>query len=83
MQNSVEHAFPLRKRGFIRVNIEEIEDHVVITLEDNGIGFGGKKAKNSLGLEIIEMITSETLKGSFHIEGQIYGTKSQIKFPIR
>jgi len=83
VQNSVEHAFPFRKRGLISVNIEEIEDLVVITLEDNGIGFGGRKAKNSLGLEIIEMITTETLNGSFHIEGHIYGTKTQIKFPIR
>lgn len=83
IQNSVEHAFLFRKKGTINVKIEESEGYVIITVEDDGIGLTRKKNKNSLGLEIIEMITNETLRGTFSIEGHLYGTQSQIKFPIK
>ena len=82
LQNSVEHAFPLRKKGIISLKIEEAEGYITIIIEDDGVGFTKKRSKSSLGLEIIEMITSETLKGTFHIEGHMYGTQSIIKFPV-
>jgi len=82
IQNSVEHAFQMRKKGIIKVDISEVEGEAVITITDNGIGFGGKKNRNSLGLEIIEMITVEKLKGTFSINGQINGTISVIRFPL-
>jgi two-component system, sensor histidine kinase PdtaS len=83
IQNSVEHAFQMRKKGVIKVDISEVEGEAVITISDNGIGFGGKKNRNSLGLEIIEMITVEKLKGTFVINGQINGTTSVIRFPLK
>ncbi len=82
IQNSVEHAFQMRKKGVIQVDISEVAGEAVITISDNGIGFGGKKSKSSLGLEIIEMITVEKLKGTFEIRGQINGTTSVIRFPL-
>lgn len=82
LQNSVEHAFPMRKKGVILVEITEVDNDAVITIRDNGIGFSGRKAKNSLGLEIIEMITVEKLKGTFTIEGHMDGTVSVIRFPL-
>lgn len=82
LQNSVEHAFPMRKKGVIQVEISELDNDAVITIRDNGIGFSGRKAKNSLGLEIIEMITVEKLKGTFTIEGHMDGTVSVIRFPL-
>jgi len=82
IQNSVEHAFQMRKKGVIKVDINQVEGEAVITISDNGIGFGGKKSRNSLGLEIIEMITVEKLKGTFVINGQINGTTSVIRFPL-
>ncbi|SCZ81017.1 sensor histidine kinase [Acidaminobacter hydrogenoformans] len=82
IQNSVEHAFQMRKKGVIKVDISEVAGEAVITISDNGIGFGGKKSKSSLGLEIIEMITVEKLKGTFEIHGQINGTTSVIRFPL-
>lgn len=83
IQNSVEHAFQMRKKGVIKVDISEVEGEAVITISDNGIGFGGRKNRNSLGLEIIEMITVEKLKGTFVINGQINGTTSVIRFPLK
>lgn len=82
IQNSVEHAFQFRKKGTITVKVEESEEMITVSVEDDGVGFTRKKDKNSLGLEIIEMITKESLKGTFTIEGHLYGCKSTIQFPL-
>ena len=82
LQNSVEHAFQFRKKGTIRVKVEESNGYVTVVVEDDGVGFTRKKDKNSLGLEIIEMITRESLKGEFTIEGHLYGCKSTVRFPL-
>jgi two-component system, sensor histidine kinase PdtaS len=83
IQNAVEHAFTFRRKGSIIVTLEESDDNIIITVEDDGIGFNPQKAKVSLGLEIIKMITVESLKGDFYIEGHTYGTKSKIIFPVK
>lgn len=82
IQNSVEHAFQFRKNGNIRIKLEEANGYVTVVVEDDGVGFTRKKDKNSLGLEIIEMITRESLKGEFTIEGHLYGCKSTVRFPL-
>lgn len=82
IQNSVEHAFQFRKSGTIRIKVEEENGYVTVVVEDDGVGFTRKKDKNSLGLEIIEMITKESLKGEFTIEGHLYGCKSTVRFPL-
>jgi len=82
LQNSVEHAFQFRKSGTIRIKVEETNGYVTVIVEDDGVGFTRKKDKNSLGLEIIEMITRESLKGEFTIEGHLYGCKSTVRFPL-
>ncbi|HVI40620.1 MAG TPA: sensor histidine kinase [Anaerovoracaceae bacterium] len=83
IQNAVEHAFTFRKKGSIIVTLEETNENIIITVEDDGIGFNPQKSKASLGLEIIKMITVESLKGDFYIEGHTYGTKSKIIFPVK
>ena len=83
IQNSLEHAFKFRNKGTIRINIKESDAMVTISIEDDGIGFPNKKNKSSLGLDIVEMITNETLKGTFSINGHINGTQIIIKFPFK
>ena len=82
IQNAVEHAFTFRRKGSIIVTLEEADGNIIISVEDDGIGFNPQKAKVSLGLEIIKMITRDSLKGEFYIEGHTYGTKSKIIFPV-
>ena len=83
LQNSIKHGFALRKNGTIIVTLNQINQEVIITVEDDGVGLSGKKGKgNSLGLKIIQMITSETLKGSFKLESHTYGTIAEIRFHI-
>jgi len=82
IQNSIEHGFSFRKSGAIRIKLDLTDGLVTIFMEDDGLGFNPQKSKNSLGLEIIEMITKETLKGTFSIKGHIYGTQTQISFKL-
>lgn len=83
LQNAVQHAFVFRKNGNIIVTLNQVNREIFITVEDDGVGLSGKKAKgNSLGLQIINMITTETLKGSFKLESHTYGAKAEIRFPI-
>ncbi|MBI9010989.1 MAG: sensor histidine kinase [Clostridiales bacterium] len=82
VQNSIEHGFSFRKKGFISIKLDLKDDVVTILVEDDGSGFNPQKSKNSLGLEIIEMITTETLKGTFSIKGHMYGTQTQITFKL-
>lgn len=83
IQNSIKHGFALRKKGNILVNLDQVNQEVIITVEDDGVGLSGKKAKgNSLGLKIIHMITEESLKGSFKLESHTYGTVAEIRFHI-
>ena len=83
LQNAVKHAFVLRKNGNIVVTLNQINQEAIITIEDDGVGLAGKKIKgNSLGLQIIQLITQETLNGSFKLESHTYGTIAEIRFPL-
>lgn len=83
LQNAMKHAFILRKKGNIIVTLDQVNREVIIMIEDDGVGLSGKKTKgNSLGLKIIQMITTETLKGNFKLESHTYGSIAEIRFPI-
>lgn len=83
IQNALEHAFVFRKNGNIIVTLKQVNREIIITVEDDGVGLSSKKSKvGSLGLEIIQMITTESLKGSFKLESHTYGSVAEIRFPM-
>jgi two-component sensor histidine kinase len=83
LQNAVKHGFALRKNGNIVVTLNQVNQEVIITVEDDGVGMTGKKTKgNSMGLRIIQMITTESLHGSFRLESHTYGTIAEMRFPL-
>lgn len=83
IQNALEHAFVFRKNGNIIITLKQVNREIIITVEDDGVGLSSKKSKaGSLGLEIIQMITSESLKGSFKLESHTYGSVGEIRFPM-
>jgi two-component sensor histidine kinase len=83
IQNALEHAFVFRKNGNIIVTLRQVNREIIITVEDDGVGLSSKKSKvGSLGLEIIQMITTESLKGSFKLESHTYGSVAEIRFPM-
>lgn len=84
IQNAVEHAFVFRNKGNIVITIGVIGNEASVVVEDDGIGLNYKKARNnSLGLQIIELITTENLKGTFRVEGHTYGSRSEIRFQVQ
>ncbi|MBC7224260.1 MAG: histidine kinase N-terminal domain-containing protein [Anaerolineae bacterium] len=70
LQNALDHAFDGDRPGTICVRLEDLGDRVSVTVEDNGrglpedfqVGRGG-----SLGLQIVETLVTEDLKGTFSI----------------
>jgi len=83
VQNAIEHAFVFRKNGNIIVTLKQVNNEIIITVEDDGVGLSSKKSKpGSLGLDIIQMITKESLKGSFKLESHTYGSVGEIRFPM-
>jgi nitrogen fixation/metabolism regulation signal transduction histidine kinase len=70
--NAVEHGLKERARGEIRILLEDLGDAVVIKIEDNGPGlpadFNPAHASHSLGLQIINTLVTDDLKGTLQME---------------
>lgn len=82
VQNAIQHAFSYRSNGMIRISVEQGDQEVTISVEDNGSGISPASISGkSLGLQIIRTITQESLGGSFSIEGHRYGTLGRIVIP--
>jgi PAS domain S-box-containing protein len=81
--NIMKHAFINRDSGLIKIALENVKNHVTLTIQDNGIGlpdgFDIAKAKG-FGLILVQMLTQQ-LGGSFAIENDT-GTRCSIEFNI-
>jgi serine/threonine-protein kinase RsbW len=82
--NSVRHAYPDDRRGFVDVSFELHGDHLAIEVADNGSGFdpeaeAGDEAdalsEGGLGIAIIRAIADE-----FEIGSRVDGTGSRLRF---
>ncbi|HEY1039886.1 MAG TPA: tetratricopeptide repeat protein [Bacteroidia bacterium] len=78
--NSLKYAFADKRDGTIDVTLEELEKgRFVFSVSDDGSGFDGQtKRSNSLGLNLVRMLTSQ-LNGNCLIESG-KGTKITIRF---
>jgi len=79
IQNAVEHAFVGRKRGTVTVKLSEGKESIDIEVIDDGIGFS-PRLPSGLGLEIVETLVREDLKGEFELQTQ-GGTRALIRMP--
>ena len=61
ISNSLEHAFKGRNKGEVKVELEERNDKIYSTIQDDGIGFseGDPVKKNSLGITLINALLSQ------------------------
>lgn len=81
--NVIKYSFQGRTEGLIYITIDKTENHINLTIQDNGIGLDPDFDLNNttgLGLTIVKMLT-EQLGGNFTIENH-NGTKSILKFDI-
>jgi two-component sensor histidine kinase len=82
LQNAVEHGYRDRDSGTIRVRLDETDDSMVAEICDDGAGLpeGFSLEKSSLGLQIVNMLVREQLKGHFTLESE-QGVRALVTFP--
>jgi PAS domain S-box-containing protein len=83
LSNAIKYAFPDSDNGIINVELKKIDENIILTVEDDGIGLpeGFDIAKiESLGLHIVDLMVKQ-LSGKINfIAGS--GTKIELEFPI-
>jgi len=85
VSNSLKYAFPERKNGLIRIELNKITDsQLELLVRDNGIGLPEDidlRKTTSLGLKLVHTLTRQ-LRGKIDVEGQ-GGAQFKIRFPLR
>ena len=69
--NAVEHGLRDRRRGSIQIKLSDLGDAVELVVEDDGIGLPddfGAKPTTSLGLQIVQTLATDDLKGKLRLE---------------
>jgi two-component sensor histidine kinase len=70
--NAVEHGLRDRRRGTISITLNDLGDAVHLVVEDDGIGlppdFDPSQQQASLGLQIVQTLVTDDLKGAFRME---------------
>jgi two-component sensor histidine kinase len=80
LQNVLEHAFVGRSQGRVVVSLARGEGELTVTVHDDGVGLAGSPSRQ-LGLEIVEALVCEDLRGSWSLGGE-RGTTARITIPL-
>jgi two-component sensor histidine kinase len=83
IQNAVEHAFVGRSQGAIAIRLTQDREDLSIEVTDDGVGFPADfdaAPARSLGLQIVETLVKEDLKGEFMLSNG-RGTRALIRIP--
>jgi two-component sensor histidine kinase len=92
LQNAVEHGYERKPGGTIAVNLRDDGDQVVIAVVDDGQGLpddfsleqadspSGRASGRSLGLQIVQTLVHDDLKGEFELRGG-NGVSAIVTFP--
>jgi two-component sensor histidine kinase len=87
VQNAMEHAFVDRTEGKIAVNLEAHDGTLVLEVRDNGRGSVTKTTEplapsRSLGLNIVETLVKDDLRGTFQLKHSSKGSTARIEAPM-
>jgi two-component system, sensor histidine kinase PdtaS len=80
IQNALEHAFAGRTRGCLAVSLQRTPDTLLVEVCDDGVGLGTDPARH-LGLEIVDTLVCEDLRGTWSLTGTA-GTTARIEIPL-
>jgi two-component sensor histidine kinase len=72
VQNAMEHAFPRRAVGRIRILLAQTDRDWVVEVTDDGVGVTAGTdplGTDTLGLKIVRALATEDLKGRFELSG--------------
>ena len=82
VQNAVKHAFAGRDRGRIGVELHLGAPQSEVVVEDDGAGAAAPPASGrGIGLQLVETLVREDLKGRFESTATPAGTRAVIRFP--
>ncbi len=74
IQNALEHGFAQREHGSVQVNLREETERIRLQVCDDGIGLAANfQTKDGLGLQIVETLVTEDLRGEFRLEANPSG----------
>ena len=67
--NSLKHAFEGKKEGIVDISLKCIQDDVILSISDDGVGFDTNKINinSSLGLKLVKTLV-EQIDGSLNIK---------------
>jgi two-component sensor histidine kinase len=60
--NALKHAFPVNKKGVIRVELVTSKEAVALSVSDNGVGFPkgvNPVTADTMGLHLVRMLTRQ------------------------
>jgi PAS domain S-box-containing protein len=84
VSNALKHAFPEGREGAINIRMRSEDNQVVLTVQDNGIGFPeliDLMNVKSLGLDLVSLLVAQMNgKMDMRVEG---GTTWTITFPVK
>lgn len=80
VQNALEHAFVGRAEGTVRILLGHSPTEYIVEVADDGVGFGAS-APTSLGLEIVETLVRDDLRGRLSFKSTAHGTQVIIRLP--
>jgi two-component sensor histidine kinase len=82
IQNAVKHAFAGRDRGQINVQLHLGAGESEVIVEDDGVGAAQPPTSpGGIGLQLVETLVREDLKGRFDSTASPAGTRAVIRFP--
>jgi two-component sensor histidine kinase len=80
ISNALKHAFPEGMGGVIRVELRSEEGEIILTVEDNGVGFRVKRRAGSMGLPLMNEL-ARALRGGLRVERRLSKTRVEVRFP--
>jgi two-component sensor histidine kinase len=80
LQNALEHAFVGRASGLVRIRLGRGPKEYVIEVADDGAGLPAARPA-SLGLEIVETLVREDLRGHLEFNSTAAGTQVVVRVP--
>lgn len=81
LQESLQNTNKYAKATTINVSFTQQEENVVLTVEDDGVGFDIAKKKKGIGLKNMISRTEES-KGKYEIISKQSGTKTTVSIPL-
>lgn len=83
LQNAVEHGYAQRDEGTIELRLRETADSMIIEISDDGDGLPADfdlSGHSSLGLQIVQALVRDDLKGQFELQNG-RGVTAVVTFP--